>query len=200
MCVSENGDVYESTNNNNGGCKLLYKFNEVYEMLLYSVEKRTGVRSESNENDSKFKIFSDEECTTVETERSQGYLCYCDNENNCSAVKEYGYFVNDENDLYKCPINESLCEKLQPIENCNSGSIGKICKYSGEISLCLNYINEETQKDYIVKLTNNAGDYLVNYSDSNIFNLKNNEQYAFVKVDQTSVVLNMPCMYIKFYS
>jgi len=189
-CISHNGDVFESTNNGDGSCKLMYKLDEIYEMLVYSQEKRES--GEFAENI--YKLFNDDKCTIPEDENKFGYLCYCENDNNCEYVKEIGYFINDKDNIYSCPKNENKCTKISSGVDCSNGELIYDTNDNTKISFCIS--NEGSP---VLLSADNIGNYIVDHKEGNIFGSTNSEQFSLVKINQNSVVLDKSFRkYLKF--
>lgn len=143
-----------------------------------------------NGNDDNYYIFADEECNALEDDNSIGYVCHCNDENDCTIVKENGYYIDNNNNIYSCVNNKNECSKVLAKENCSESNIGEIFYDSEDKTkylLCLNYAQN---KEYTVLLeAENAGAYIINYNDNNIFGLSNSKEFALVEIDKNSVIL-----------
>ena len=143
-----------------------------------------------------YYIFSDEDGTSLELENSSGYLYYCDNNEICTPIKEIGYYINDINSIYYCDNYNGICRKYNAKDECLISTIGELFydkNDNSKISICLNRDNE---KFYSVVLSNeNSGNFIVDYKEENIYGLTNSKQFALVKINENSVILNKSCKF-----
>jgi len=131
----------------------------------------------------------------IPTETDSAYLFYCNDDNSiCNAITRVGYYINGNSEAFSCklvnPSNKDIkCSKIAIESNCDINTIGKIF-FKGESDqikpfLC---IDHNSNGDIEVELKENAGDYLVGYSDNNIYGINMNE-YVVVTIKKNSVEL-----------
>lgn len=133
-----------------------------------------------------------------------GSLYYCTTEGqNCSEIREVGYYVIDESlGYYVCQAlsDEISCHKASFGSTCESlNDVGKIIYASNKISLCLNYNEGATIQPSIELNASNSGNYVLPRGNDNVFGLEEN-QYAIINVKDRIISLNNNCkLSFKFY-
>jgi hypothetical protein len=123
-----------------------------------------------------------------------GSLYYCTTEGqNCSEIREVGYYVIDESlGYYVCQAlsDEISCHKASFGSTCESlNDVGKIIYASNKISLCLNYNEGATIQPSIELNASNSGNYVLPRGNDNVFGLEEN-QYAIINVKDRIISLN----------
>jgi len=111
-------------------------------------------------------------------------LYYC-KDRVCTAVKDVGYYVNNQSEIYSCSSSDDgKCIKTSAnTGGCTATTVGELLKVgTNELSLCLK--NEKS-----IGLEDNAGSYIVNYKNGNIFGITDNK-YALVNVKKRTVTLD----------
>jgi len=158
------------------------------------------ITSGSNEEYKGYKLFKDK-FHEIPSENGN-YLFYCNSDNTeCVPKKNVGYYVNGEDYIIsgKGDTDIQIEYKIDSAETeCTTENIGKIFYVNEDHEIkflfCLDYKPEIAKKVYLEK---NAGKYLVNYSNNNIFGL-NIGQFAIVDITESSVEMNKQNNEVKY--